>query len=342
MKLGRWLRVSVFFSLFLFVIGNQGQSAPLAFGVSWSPDGTWIGVSSLQGAWFYQADDLRADPIRYLQESQVSVIAYNGTGTQALMPGDDNGRDNFVTIVNLEEHKVGMAYYAPPPPDDGFSVYYDMRFSADDQKLIVGNASALRIFDIESELETASYDFNSNNGGWVTGVALTTEPDRYLATNWGSNIHIFDEGSNSITQFRVADELTFYDAIHLDGTTYLLLADQGIFYFDTETGDVTLIEQPISERVTGFALSSDRQLLATGSANQWVLYDLEADEVRLNKQIDSSDSDAPFVFSLAFNEDGTQLVTQQVNGMITIWDTATGEAITSIDDFDRAVSYRWG
>jgi WD40 repeat protein len=106
-----------------------------------------------------------------------------------------------------------------------------------------------------------------------------------------------------------------------------------------------LIDQPFDRGIAGFALSLDRRFLATGGAEQWVLYDLEENAVLLDIRdihIDPIYDPKPYIFGLAFNPDASRVATLQVDGVITIWDTRTGKRTGIIEDIDQAVSWLWG
>jgi WD40 repeat protein len=222
----------------------QAQDSSLtAYGVAWSPDGKWLGISSNQGAWFYEAEDLGAEPLHYLPDIRVTVIAFDTTGTYAAMPGAPDSSDDIVSVIDIHTGDVFRSFEAPESAGDGFSVFYDMRFSSDNQYLIVGNTSILYIFDVEAGEEVASYDFadpdNSRNIVWVTSVADTKEPNAYVTTNWGSTLNVFDAETHTTRQFSLSDDLYLYAAAYLRDTTYLLRADEGVFRFDIDTETLT-------------------------------------------------------------------------------------------------------
>lgn len=326
---------------------SAGSDAPVALDIVWSPDGRWMAVPSYQGAWFFDLDDREGEPIHLFSERRVSVITFDPTADSraaiASEASEFEDRDWSIVIVDPNDPDTVETVFEERNP---FPVIYDMGFTSDGRYIYNTRQHVLHLHNLETDehtFATGAEDGDSEN--WITSVAETDEEGIFMTSTWNNGLKLLDMNQprfeERIGAFDV--DLRIYKIEYMGENTYLIHESDGVYAYNTASESLTEIEQPIEEGVNGFEISSNGQLMAVGGEQHWVLYDLAAETIVLDMDDLAIDDDRfPVVFNFAFNADASQIATLQTDGDITIYDIETGEVITIIDYFERAISYKWG
>ncbi|MBZ0280459.1 MAG: WD40 repeat domain-containing protein [Anaerolineae bacterium] len=336
-------KLLIFCAVLLMAIGQvaAGNNAPLVFDIRWSPDGKWISASSTQGAWFFDAENPEAEPLHWFPESDIPTIAFDASGQRAALYNDSEQK---LTVIKVETGEIIYEAFPEYAPDDYSSVVYDMQFSSDGRLLAVANTSLLYLYDATTGRQRVSFYYPSGAeygySGWITTIAQGSERDSFITGDWAGAItpYALDE-RQPLDRFSMG-ETGIYRLERLpDTNTLLALTYDGLYRFDLDTQDMTLLDESFVDEVYGFDLNAAGEQVAVGQAGQWVLYDLLEETVIYEFPVEE---EGLRMFGFAFSPEGDRLATLDTNGQITIWDTATGETLATLGEFSRAVSYKWG
>lgn len=341
-------RMRKFYTLLLvvgMVLGGQivahaqDASTPLIFDVRWS--GQWIGASSTDGLWLFDSENPEAEPLHYLAGHSVPTLAFDPIRPRVAVFDDLN---SYVRILDLESGESIEDIYIETPPEDFFPVVYDMQYSDDGKLLVVTTGARLHVIEGSTSRRRDSFHFPSSGSEtrtleWVTSVDFGRQPGDIIAGNINRHLLFFNIASQNLGD-AAALESSVYRLEVIPDSDDLLIMQQGLSVYRSETGDVALLDPKFEIGVYGFDLNAAGDLVAAGMDGVYVLYSLT--EGAMVREVMTNDLGTERVFGLAFSDDGTQLVTLDTAGRITIWDVASGEVVAELGDFSRAVSYKWG
>lgn len=319
-----------------------GSDGPLAYEVRWSPDGRWIGVSSTQGAWFFDTENLDAEPLHWLEGDSISTLTFDPSGLRVALFDDTVGA---VKSLKVEDGDEFYSTETTPSPDEYSSVGYAIEYVNDGRLLASTNASIFYLLEPSTGRQRESYwvsnpphDYATDV--WITTVAQSNDPKIVLMGTFGGNIMEYAlDGTPTIDAYHdTGSGIYRIEAVPYTDSVIVLNYD-GLFTYDLKTDEQTLIDESYADAADGFDLNPIGDSLAVGQTGKWTLYSLTDTEVRLEVPLENTESR---LFSLSFSPDSTRLVTLDTDGHITIWDAANGEAIASLGSFTRGVSYKWG
>lgn len=305
--------------------------------VAWSVDGSQLAVGGMRGVWVYQADDVEAEP-RFLPTDAgfLSHVAYSPDGK--LLAGTDQANIRLWDAATGEVKAVFSSEYWVS----------DIAFSPDSKLLLAGESIGweaeateyrVQVWDVERGEVVHILD-----EGQGTVNYMSFSPDGSLAAAqiqssgfkgaivWdvatGEQHHVFQNNAQ-VSDF---GGLAFNP---VDGT--LALPDErGATLWNSETGErLGAVNLP---EASGFGTSAlqlqfspDGKLLALGMRNLGLmLWDMEAEQF-LPKS--DSQSKFPWLNSITFSPDGTQIAAIEAGEQVHIWDVASGHEVRTIDGF---------
>jgi WD40 repeat protein len=189
---------------------------------------------------------------------------------------------------------------------------------------------------------------------WITSITEIGN-GHFAVSNRNKDLTLIDtedmvQGGYRLTQYALPeiflaaradlDDSLVYAIESLDESRFLVHASAGMFVFDTENEIVELLLPTLEGEFTaGYAYSAATEMLVVGTLGLWQAFDVAENEVMLDVRLENAEAR---IFSFDFNPDGSRFVSLQTDGRITIWDTASGEAIVELGAFERAVGYKWG
>jgi WD40 repeat protein/uncharacterized caspase-like protein len=226
------------------------------------------------------------------------VISPDGRHVAASLFGD-------ATTVRVWDLATGRLKHGLPAKayrKNGGGGAYNMAFSADSRSLVVQNLDAqvkdtIRIFDIESGKETASYHLPVQNGvGQASSGVLVTSPDgRWLATTFYFYTRSFD-------------------------------TERTVALLDLRTGQLvrTFRAAGVGNEPAVVRFSTDGKSLFVGTAqgnkvNQW-----ETESGRLVRTFEGSPGSPQ---SIAISPDDRRLIVGNSNGTSGVWDIDSGNRL---------------
>ncbi|MBZ0321208.1 MAG: hypothetical protein K8L91_32640 [Anaerolineae bacterium] len=341
-----------FFALFIMIVAvfigitsfsspthAQQDDAPLIYDVRWS--GQWIGAPSTDGLWLFDTENPDAEPLHYLVGHAIPTLAFDPIRPRIAAFDDAT---SYLRILDLETGESIEDIYIETPAEDFFPVVYDIQYSDDGKLLVVTTGARIHVFDTASSSLRESFYFPGAGSEtsyleWVASVDFGSEPGDIIAGNINKYLLFFNIASPDLQQ-TASVESGVYRLEVIPDTEDILVLDQAMRLYSGADNTVELLDPKFEIGVYGFDLNNAGDLLVVGMDGTYILYSL-ADQA-IVQEVMTNDLGNERVFGLSFNDDGSQLVTLDTAGSIQIWDVESGELVTELGDFSRAVSYKWG
>lgn len=327
---------------------NSPQIDTFAFEARWSPDGTMLGVGSLDGAWLFDLSDPDAEPRQFFPGQMVYVVAFDPLRPQfAVVPDEEDAPVQSVYVMDLETGDE--VYHAPVPMADGesFNVPYELAYSPDGSQLVVLNTSQMHVLNADARGErvrryVGTTSLPGDVYGWLSAIGFGAQGEIYV-TDLGGWMHSFATVSNSanLAELGLAGAVNRIEPI--PETSDLLLSHFGaVIRFNTDTNAQTVLNDPEFHPVNAIDLSPDGLTMAWGGDDEWWLVDLETGDTLMESTVDyTPDTWSERIYSINFSPDGTRVATLQTDGQLRVWDIETGESVL-VTRFNNGVNQRWG
>lgn len=321
-------------SAFPYAVSAQDDITTQAFEVRWT--GRWISVTSNDGLWLFDAENLEADPLHYFGSTRIAVAAadpvrnrmavYDELAHNLLIIEPTSG--DIITEIPTDFAALGLD--EPEPARD-------LRYSDDGQLLAVVFPSRIIIYDAATSRERIFYQ-----NDLFMAIDSDVEPGTFVAgTEYGMFL-IYTPEVDYTSGFFATTAISNNEAIYrleILPATSEVLYQQGDSLMRTnletdEAGFSPMI--PLFDaQVYGFDLNNAGDTVAVALSDRTVVYDLTTNTV-VHEIATNGDNNA--VFSLAFSDDGSQFATLDWAGSLQIWDVATGELLTDVYKFDYGSS----
>lgn len=306
-----------------------------AYEVRWM--GQWISVPTNDGLYLFDSENLEADPLHYFTGKRITVSAADPVRNRMAV------FDEAEFTLLIFEPTTGDIITEIPTDFDTFGlddiepeVARDLRYSDDGRSLAVLFSSAVIIYDAATSNERAVFPSFVDSDLNMT-IDEGSEPDTFITGDeYGDMVTLtLDEDTPNELFATGGDRI--YRLELLPGTTQVIYQHENkLKHTDLETDEngYAVLDETLFEDVVGFDLNNAGDTLAVAKMYQWLIYDLKTNTILLGTPTVESE----FIFSLAFNEDGSQLVTLNGEGRLQLWDVATGEPLSDIYQFDYASS----
>ena len=338
-----------------------GRSVPSITAIALSPENSTLASSTFAGIWIWDLDVGRLESILPMPEHPVSSLHYMDSGNRIvalwILEGtypfgrgtvwDVESRD-IVDKIALNSRVMALAYSPNGrriasggsdqairiwDTDDGSQIAVllgnggtvrSIAYSPEGDELAAASSDhTIRIWDIESHLHVATLSGHSDT---VTSVAYSPDGRRLASGSWDGTVRIWDaHRRDSIATLKGHDgSITAVTYSPNGGTVASASRDGTVGIWDVSSGDRVARIVPDIGAVYSIVYSPDGGSVAFGAVDGTVhIWDANRFEpvMALGRSWDlRSDS----VRWLEYSADGTRIVTAHSNGMIRVWDTATG------------------
>ncbi|MBI5929683.1 MAG: hypothetical protein HY862_10265 [Chloroflexi bacterium] len=322
-------------SAFPHAVSAQDDIATQAFEVRWT--GQWISVTSNDGLWLFDAENLEADPIHYFPSTRIVIAA--GDPVRNRMAVYDEAAHSMLIIeptsgdiiTELPTDFAALGLDEPEPARD-------LHYSDDGKLLALVFPSRIIIYNAATSRERTFYQ----NDLFIT-IDSDVEPGTFVAGTGYGMFLIYTPDADYASDFletgggALDDEAIF--RLEILPTTSEVLYQQGNSLMRTnletdEAGFSPMI--PLFDaQVYGFDLNKAGDTVAVALWDKTVVYDLTTHTV-VHEIGTNGDNNA--AFSLAFSDDGSQFAALDWAGSLQIWDVATGEFVEDVHKFDYGSS----
>ncbi len=244
---------------------------------------------------------------------ELNCVAWSPDSTQLVSIGEYQG------MITWTSAGARMGNQSGP---NGFAA----RYSPDGKQIVVGGSGALRIIDAATNAPTMTQGSAVNRG--MQTVAWSPDGRNMIAAGRGPSIRIW--GSDGVQ----SKQITMPDMETLDGRTVAWKPDNTEFAvcnIRTTSGTVARIYSadgvPAQDlightgNIEGLAFSRDGKRIATAGVFDRVAKIWNAESGKEEMSLSEHEGR---VYSVAFSPDGTKLATSGNEGIVRLWDTATG------------------
>ena len=218
-----------------------------------------------------------------------------------------------------------------------------MAFSPDSQQLVVGDALGVgRLWDVTTGKELRTFQGQDGPMNSVafspTGKLVASAGDERVVRLWsvatGREVRSYQGQRGEITS------LAFDPG---GGRLAVAGADQVVRIWDASQSQESYLFQEMQDNIFGLAFRPDSQEMATGSAS--LFNPFKAGEIILwdvvsRRRLRTLRGHKGGIGCIAYNPDGTQLVSGSADGLVKIWDTARGTEVRPCTA-TMASSSRW-
>ncbi|MCB9454104.1 MAG: WD40 repeat domain-containing protein [Anaerolineaceae bacterium] len=325
----------------------------LAEGLKWSPDGRWIVVNTSSGLWVFDTQNPDAEPKVYYDSEEVRLTAFNPVSDElAVLITDWNNYTYLHSVLNLEtgEYIVeanlmggGGGDSNPIIPTDPI---YDLRYSADGSFLAMTLGNLIYFYDPLSNFNRllAQYViFDYYTGGNSVSLAQMGDTSNVLVLSWSSenNLVLLNPADGIVSSYDT-DISNLKTVYAVDETHALLLTNDASYVFDTDTSEYALLATaPEGQSFETSAYLAASGTLYVGGYGYWQSIDVATGSVKQTVTVETPVEYTRFV-AFDFSPDGSQFVSLQSDGKITIWDSASGESIQELGSFTGGMNIKWG
>lgn len=187
--------------------------------------------------------------------------------------------------------------------------------SPDGTVIAAGDLEAVKVW----EVATGDERFSLEMPAFATGVALDPHGSRLAGATETGQVVIWNLASGKKDlEFKASDTLIMFLAFSPDGNKLATASRDGAEVWDASNGE--LIRDFLGAEALSVCFSPDsRRLLATGTDNQAVIWDIERGERLVSAAHEG------IIWGCAFNPDGSRFATASADGTARIWDASTGE-----------------
>jgi WD40 repeat protein len=349
MKLKIWVLV-----VSLIIFGGLGvldaQDDMLsAYGVKWSPDGRWIAANTSAGVWVVDTENPDAEPQIYYEGEDVQLIAFNPSNSELALVMIDldeyaykNGLVNLSTGEAREAQLMAVAGVdSALSAISAMSRIFELRYTADGEYVIMTMDGLVYLY--EPSFRTVYYhQLATEYGNTAVSVSQIADTNNFLVLNWAESDRLVminrDAGLLSSYQPEHTGDVLYY----FDDTRAILPDRDGIYIFDFGAEEEELlIAAPEGNRISASAYFAGTDSLLLGGYGFWQVVDVATGEANEIVHVESNVEHTRFV-AFDFKPDGSQFVSLQTDGMVTIWDMETGDVMNSWQAFDNAYGLKWG
>lgn len=304
------------------------ETPDIVTGVTFSPSGNTLLTSN--GAFTLNTWDIDTENATLVRSEiysghleWVDKAVYDSEGLYILSASNDDTVRLWNSLTGDEVNRFGGH------SDD----VKDVAFAPNGRTAITASADGtMRLIDLANGLEEERLD------GHFFDVILTEfTPDgtQALSTAWDNTIILWNLARGRAVETFSGNSFINGSDLSSDGTLIAIGddpsgGDPAAYIVNVETQEVVTTFSDHTDLVTWIAFSPDDSMVASAAFDDSLyIWDAETGEV-------IQSLDAPGTYHLAFNADGTQLLTSGGDAAI-LWDVATGEEINRFSIGDETV-----
>ncbi len=270
---------------------NKKQQSITA--IDWSPDGNWIAVARFKMVELFQPDEPNQKRVLDGFPGKVNSVRFSSDSTRLVVASGIAGAYGHASIWDMTSDGLGHRLFATESPGE---LFYSAVLSPD-HKVIA----------------TASYDRKIRLHHLDEVFTVTNENDQRILTGHNDAIYDLDFSSDSRTLISAS-------------------GDQTVKVWNVLTGQrLETLGQPLKEQFA-CRMSPDNRLIASAGRDNRIriwAYDPQKQVVD-NVVLHSLFAHERPIVSLAFNQDGSRLVSSSEDKTIKIWETETFRQIGAI------------
>ena len=282
-------------------------------GITYSPDGTQLVVTSSIGLWVYDARTYEALTLFTGHTDIVSSAAYSADGATLASGSWDN-------TIRLWNTQTGQ-------PEATLSGHTDrvvsVAFSPDGTTLVSGSwDNTIRLWNTQTGQPEATLSGHTDR---VVSVAFSPDGNLLASADQVGRIYLWDVATRQAVATLTG---------HTEEVTAIVFSPDGNLLVSTsQDGDIRLWDLATRERVdiltaqttgmTAIVFSPDGNLLASGAQNG----DIYLWDVATRQAVATLIGHTAPVHSIAYSPDGTTLVSGSEGGAIRLWDADTRKPI---------------
>ncbi len=281
-----------------------------------SPDGKRIATVSGNEAYIWNADTGERLFTLIGHKSDIYAVAFNPESTRLATGSADQkvkvwDATTGKEIISLSGHTGAI---------------YDVDFSLDGERLVTGSEDGtVRIWDLIPSHELLTISIPNSSSGQI---AFNMDGTRLAMTGENKTVKIWDAQSGTeLVTLPHSGSMVRDIAFDSRGTRVLTAGDDGMVrIWDTTTGNELGAISGHTSFINRIATTQDGTHFATTGDD----YKAKIWDISLEKLSDTPllTLDHPgIVFAVAFNSDGSRLVTGIQDGTVRLWDATTGKDI---------------
>jgi WD40 repeat protein len=350
MKLKIWILI-LSFLIFGSLSALDAQDDTLsAMGVKWSPDGRWLAANTSSGVWVFDTENLDAEPQVYYEGAEVHLIAFNRSSNElAVVMVDYNVEYVYKNgMVNLDTGEASEADVmqiggtrGTIGPISAMSQIYELSYTTDGAYGILTMDNVLYLY----EPTFHRVDFTQRGTDpedYIVSVAQVGDTNNFLTLSWseGDDLRLVNREGGLLSSHE--PEHSGDTVYYLDDTRAILPARDGIYIFDFGSDEEELLlAAPEGNYLDASAYFAPTGTLLLGGYGFWQAVNVATAEAGEIVEVESQEEHMHLA-AFDFKPDGTQFVSLQSDGVLSIWDMETGELLNSWQAFDNAFSIKWG
>jgi WD40 repeat protein len=329
--------------------------------LAWSPDGAILAVGTSAGVWLHDTGDWQAEPLLLETGIDTWSVAFNPDGSLLATGGRDN---------SLKVWPVSAILESPDAPIDPLLDVFcrmgriwwpvDAVVFSPDGRTVACAVDGVKLWEVETGENVATFASEENYDG---DRAIAFSPDGSRVFSGGSHrvggdanvfLRLWDGETYALLdswRMPLSDEHPTALALSPDGSQIAIGTNKGnLHLWDADTGEKLRRLNQSSATINSVAFSPDGTTLVAvqwfGGVSRWdlttgeplpPLYGLGRDDY-LGCYEESVDTWSPCpinleILSAAYHPDGSLLATADSTGQITLWDTGTDQAVTTLTGY---------